>query len=198
MANSDRRLTLMLSLVLVAVMLVGGTAAYAVSRSAQDPDTLAATGSSGGTPAAPVPSGSQDDATGTSTGPVPVVLSPSAAVSPQARAVSSLLSRYFTAINRHDYDAWLTTVTTAQTHRSRAAWTKSYSTTHDSEVYVSDITPGEPMTARIQFVSRQAIEFAPAEVSSTCVRWDVTYEILDEGVGLRVGGSVKDPALVAC
>lgn len=131
-------------------------------------------------------------------GPIVVALAPSAANTPHARSVADLISRYFTAINNHDYDAWLATVTTAQAKRDRDSWTRDYSTTRDSEVYISDLTPGDPMTVRMQFVSHQALEFAPAALPAECVRWDVTYQIQDEGVGLRVGTSAKKPAMASC
>ncbi len=133
-----------------------------------------------------------------SKGPVSVGLSPRAEGTPHARDIADLISRYFTAINGHDYDAWLSTVTTAQAKRDRDDWTRDYSTTRDSDVYISDITAGNPLTVRMQFTSHQAVEFAPAELPAQCVRWDVTYRVQDEGVGLRVGTSAKPPAIAPC
>lgn len=212
-APYGRRLTLALVATLVVIASTGAALAYLVGRdrgidglaraggtlppgaasiTVTTPTTADATSATatGGAGAAP--------GTETAGGPVDVTLSPSAEAAPQARDVTDLIVRYFSAINRHDYDAWLTTVTTAQARRDRDSWTTDYSTTHDSDIYISDITLGAPLTVRMQFVSHQAVAFAPAALPAECVRWDVTYQILDEGVGLRVGTSAKQPAMAPC
>ena len=180
-----------------------------------------ATGSTSGSPATP-PGGRSPSATtgrpsapAPSTGPAPtgsrstgsaapstaalvVTLSPSAEVSPYGQEVADLLMRYFSAINQHDYDAWLATVSTEQAKRNPDQWAVDYSTTHDSDVYVSDIDPGHPLLVRLQFVSHQAVEYAPSALPLPCVRWDVTYQILDEGTGLRVGTSARPSVTAPC
>lgn len=236
MIRSGRGLTLMLSTALVALMVGGAGAAYAVGhgslgvqqdgtpiRDAADsagarPDAAvtgagttgvahrtsaggesrtAHTDSDSASPG-PAQASTAGDTAPTTAGPVAVKLSPSAQATPHARDIADLISRYFTAINRHDYDAWLATVTTAQSQRDRDNWTVDYSTTKDSDVYISDITAGKPLTVRMQFISHQAISFAPPQLPAECVRWDVTYQVIDEGVGLRVGNSAKSPALAPC
>lgn len=155
----------------------------------------------GSTSAGDDPSGHSSDSgdpTARACDPVTVTLSAGAEGTAHARDVVDLLSRYFTAINCHDYDAWLNAVTTVQGTRDRDRWTMDYSTTYDSDIYISDITLDDPTTVRMQFTSHQSIEFAPEQVPAECVRWDVTYKVLDEGVGLRVGTSTKDPAMAAC
>lgn len=205
MAPYGRRLTLVLVAVLIATGLSGAALAYLIGhRSVAGNATVAGGSEHPGAEATPPPSAggpshsSAAAAPESAVGPVSVNLSPSAENAPQARDVADLIARYFGAINRNDYDAWLATVTTEQARRDRDTWTLDYSTTHDSDVYVSDITPGDPLTVRMQFVSRQSLEFAPAALPAECVRWDVTYRILDEGVGLRVGTSAKEPALAPC
>jgi hypothetical protein len=213
-APYGRRLTIALVVALVVIVAAGAGLAYLVGRD-RGIEGLA---KAGGTPPAgsastTVTTPTAADATSATTavepagstsgsedadGPVDVTLSPSAEAAPQARDVTDLIVRYFNAINRHDYDAWLTTVTTAQARRDRDSWTTDYSTTRDSDIYISDITQGDPLTVRMQFVSHQALSFAPAELPAECVRWDVTYQILDEGVGLRVGTSAKAPAMAPC
>lgn len=206
MVPYGRRLTSALVVALVVVALTGVGLAYLVRA----PRALAGTGTMAtGTPldhalasstsaGASAHAGASTSATRPESGPVTISLSPSAENAPHARDIADLIQRYFGAINRHDYDSWLTTVTTAQARRDRDSWTDDYSTTHDTDIYVSDITPGDPMTVRMQFVSHQALEFAPAALKAECVRWDVTYQILDEGVGLRVGSSAKKPAVAPC
>lgn len=207
-ARAGGSLTRALIVTLAALLIVGAGAGYAVGRAqvltgqpigAEQPHgTQSPTSDSG---SATAESADPEDAESTEEDPhdpLPVTLSPSAEASPHAREITDLLSRYFTSINRHDYDAWLTTVSTAQAKRDRDSWTTDYSTTYDHDIYVSDITDGDPMTVRMQFVSNQSLEFAPPALPAECVRWDVTYQVLDEGVGLRVGLSAEKPALAPC
>ncbi|MEO7126650.1 MAG: hypothetical protein ABI382_07230 [Nakamurella sp.] len=207
MAPYGRRLTLALIVALVVVVLSGGGLAYlaghhrgvagkGIAAAHTEPPDAAVADTVDGQPT-DVAATTGTDAL-SPVGPVNVALSPSAENAPDARDVADLVARYFSAINRRDYDAWLTTVTTAQALRDRDSWNIDYSTTRDSDVYISDIMPGHPLTLRMQFVSRQALEFAPTDFPAECVRWDVTYQVLDEGVGLRVGTSAKKPAMASC
>lgn len=206
MIAHSRHLTAALVAALAVLLSSGAVAAYAVGHGAIAGTGVVDVASGGSTTGAATTATEATSATGAPTdattapdgGPVEVTLSPSAENSRYATAVTDLISRYFTAINRGDYDAWLATVSTGQAKRDRDSWTVDYSTTQDSEIYISDITPGDPLTVRMQFVSHQALEFAPAALPATCVRWDVTYKILDEGVGLRVDTSAKQPALASC
>lgn len=211
----SRYLTVALSVTLVVLVLAGSAAAYSLGQHRSAPGTTGTaiagdeiaspntdsleTNTGAGGPETEL--GSATSATSTAedaAGPAFVTLSPSAQKSPYATDIADLISRYFTAINRHDYDAWLTTVTTAQAKRDRDNWTHDYSTTHDSDIYISDITVGEVLTVRMQFTSHQDVEFAPAEVPEPCVRWDVIYEVRDEGVGLRVGTSAEPSVMAQC
>ncbi len=160
-----------------------------ISRPSEFPDTQTAV--------SPTPQPGESSAASNDQ-PVPVTLSASAEAAPHAQEVRDLISRYFTAINRHDYDAWLSTVSTSQAKRSRDNWVNDYQTTHDSNVYISDIYPGDPLTVRMQFTSHQSVELAPSALPEECVRWDVTYTIMDEGTGLRVGTSAKSPSMARC
>lgn len=206
-----RRLTLALVVALVVIVLSGSGLAYLIGRGhlARADQTAAGAANPAVTVSAPPHTTAGSSAAGSSgpaassegrdaSGPVTVELSPSAENAPHARDVADLIARFFGSINRHDYDSWLTTVTTSQARRDRDSWTVDYSTTRDSDIYVSDITPGKPMTVRMQFTSHQGLRFAPEQLRAECVRWDVTYQILDEGVGLRVGNSAKAPAVAPC
>lgn len=130
--------------------------------------------------------------------PVSISLSQEAAASPLAGEISDLLMRYFTAINRHDYDAWLTTVSTSQATRDRDDWDVGYSTTYDSDIQLAAIKPGKPAVVMLTFVSHQAVEQAPAALRATCIRWKVLYEVVDEGIGLRVGNPADKPSMSPC
>jgi hypothetical protein len=125
-------------------------------------------------------------------------MSPRVLTSARAQEVGDLLQRYFGAINRHDYDAWLTTVSRSQATRGRDDWVNDYRTTKDTDIYVSDIQDGNPLTVRMQFMSHQSVELAPSALPLPCVRWDVTYQLVDEGIGLRVGNSAEKPSMAPC
>lgn len=189
-----RRLTGLLTL-LLALILAGGTGLAYWQGGAQ----ARAAGPVPGTPDEQdgvIPHGTSP--TMGPSGAVVPELSPSAGAAPHSREVSDLVARYFTAINRLDYDAWLTTVTTAQSQRDRDSWEHDYSTTTDYDVYISDIAEGDPITVRMQFTSNQDIEFAPDDMPEQCIRWDVTYQVVDEGVGLRIGTSAQQSVTAPC
>jgi hypothetical protein len=153
-------------------------------------------------PTTPQPGSSAEQpptATVAEPGAVPQIeMSPRALSSPRAQEVADLLQRYFDAINRHDYDAWLTTVSRSQATRDPDDWARDYKTTRDTDIYVSDIQDGNPLLVRMQFMSHQAVELAPSAMPLPCVRWDVTYQVVDEGIGLRVGTSAEKPSMAPC
>lgn len=225
MVTRERRLTVTLVAVLVAVVVVGLGAAFAIGRTqrvggAEASGATGGTGVSGetGTPdrtTTQTPDRPTTASTGTSTGtstratvpqdtagppsPVEVTLSAEAQSSSHAAEVETLLQRYFDAINAHDYQAWKQTVTPAQSaHWAKDDWESAYSSTVDSDIYVSDINEGAVMSVRIQFVSHQDVDLAPTSLPVTCVNWDVLYRLEIVDGGLRVGTSVRDPYLVAC
>lgn len=219
------RLTALLVTVLVAVAGIGAAAAVGLGRSglvggqaqaavgAGDVSESMTSPTPGAAPSAPAANvdaagslvaGDPDGATDAGT-PVAVprakptvVLAPRAAGVAGAAAVADLLERYFTAINVGDYDAWLTTVSTDQALRERTGWERDYSTTFDDDIVISDIDLTEPAYVRFQFTSHQDVEFAPPDLPETCVRWDVVYAIVDEGVGLRIGLPREPSAKAPC
>jgi hypothetical protein len=213
----ERRLTAILVATLATVVLIGMGSAFAVGRiqhagagttggsgsvvtgttRASAPPTAGSTVTSAGSPT-PAGSTTPADAAGTSGG-VDVTLSAEAESSRYADQVRSLLQRYFDAINAHDYRAWTEAVTSAQSsHWAEQDWQRAYASTADSDVYVSDITEGAPLTVRIQFVSHQDVQLAPTSLPVTCINWDVIYRLEPSDSGLRVGTSTRDPYLVRC
>lgn len=193
----ERRLTVTLIGVLAAIVVLGAGIAFGIGR-AHD---VAGQGSTGGptTSASSPRLTSTPQPTSSVPGGVEVDLSAEAQSSPHAAAVQNLLSRYFAAINAHDFSAWADTVTPAQSAAvDQQSWEQAYRTTVDSNVYVSDITDDAPMSVRIQFVSKQDPELAPTSLPVGCINWDVIYSLSMVGDELRVGTSTRDPYLVAC
>ena len=194
----ERRLTVTLIGILAAVMVIGAGIAFGIGR-AQHVVGEGSTGD-GTTSRESTTSGSHADVvTSPAPGGVDVGLSAEAQSSPHAAAVQNLLSRYFAAINSHDFAAWSQTVTPAQSAGvDQQSWEQAYRSTEDSDIYVSDITDEAPMSVRIQFVSKQDPALAPTSLPVECINWDVIYSLTMVGDGLRVGTSTRDPYLVAC
>jgi hypothetical protein len=221
----ERRLTAVLVATLGVILVAGLGAAFAIGRAQHGGAATAGTGvvTTRTTPTAapPATTGTAGTLSGpvstrpgpvsTRSGPVSspdtavpaagveVALSAEAQSSRYADQVRSLLQRYFDAINAHDYRAWSESVTAAQSaHWAEQDWQGAYASTADSDIYVSDITEGAPLTVRIQFVSHQDVELAPTSLPVTCINWDVIYRLEPSDSGLRVGTSARDPYLVRC
>jgi hypothetical protein len=174
-----RRLTMVLTIVLVIVLGGGVTAAWAVGRTQSNP--------------APA-----DYAAGPS-GDHTVRLAGDAVNHPRAAAVRQTLQRYFDSINQRDYGAWVDAVAVDQSaDQSQAEWVRQYSTTLDSNLEVATIAD-EPLRARLMFTSEQAVEFAPKRLPATCINWDLTYLLEERDGDLVLSG--LDPtaqSMTAC
>ena len=168
-----RRLTMVLTVVLLVVVGGGASVAWAVgkTRTASMPDGY-------------TPGPSADES---------VLLSASAGRHPRADEVQQTLQRYFDAINRRDFQAWLTVVGPDQSVSQTAQdWSHGYSTTVDSNLVIADIAD-DPLRVRLMFTSEQATEFAPKRLPATCINWDLTYLLTDHDGGLMLSGI--DPSM---
>jgi hypothetical protein len=94
---------------------------------------------------------------------------------PGAAAVAAFLTRYFAAINRHDYRGYLRLFGPGSRRSlSAAGFRAGYGTTRDSAETLTEIPVagrGE-MAAAVTFTSRQAPAASP--VHAACVRWRIT------------------------
>ena len=168
-----RRLTMVLTVVLVVVVGGGASAAWALgkTRTAPMPDGYAA--------------GPSADAS--------VLLSAGAEQHPRAADVQQTLQRYFDAINRRDFQAWLTVVGPDQSvGQTEQDWSHAYSTTVDSNLVIADIAD-DPLRVRLMFTSQQAVDFAPKRLPATCINWDLTYLLTDQDGTLTLTGI--DPSM---
>lgn len=170
MRLSGRRLTLVLTTLLVVVGAAGATAAWSYGRSLEVHSAMPA---------------------GYHTGPSEdrsVRLSTEAAAHPRATEVRAVLQHYFDAINNRDYEAWQGAVATVQSApQSEQQWTRDYATTVDSNLSVT-VIGDEPLRARLMFSSQQDVELAPAALPVTCIDWDVTYLLGDQDGRLVLTG----------
>jgi hypothetical protein len=163
-----RRLTMVLTIVLIVILGGGASAAWALGR----------------TRVAPMPTGYSAGPTGDET----VQLSSAATEHPRADDVRRTIERYFQAINDRDFSGWLTVVTTDQAANQTADdWTHGYSTTTDSNVMVVDVQD-DPLRARLMFTSEQAVEFAPKSLPVTCINWDLTYLLTEQDGAVVLSG----------
>lgn len=160
--------------------------------------TTAAGGASAGGSSAPM--ATSPAAIAASTAPTPtdpgpntnltVSVSRAAAGDPRAPDLQGAFQHYFDAINQHDFAAWSGAVPLAQARRQDPAdWTRSYSTTSDSNITIEAIR-GHAVDVR--FTSEQDLDFAPADLRVGCIRWMIRYAVSERGdrwvVGSQGGG----------
>jgi hypothetical protein len=170
MRLSGRRLTLVLTTLLLVVIATGATAAWAVGRhSVEIPAAVA-----------DYHAGPADDTS--------VRLSADAGAHPRSPEVLTTLQHYFDAINTRDYLAWTKSVATAQSApQTEPQWTQDYSTTTDSNLTVVGISD-DPLRVRMMFTSEQDVELAPKSLPVDCINWDVTYFLGDQDGHLVLTG----------
>lgn len=174
-----RRLTMVLTIVLIVVLGGGASAAWALGR----------------TRPAAVPAGYAAGPTGDET----VAVSAAAAQHPRAEAIRDTLQTYFDAINRRDFQAWLTVVGPDQAaNQSEADWAHAYGTTVDSNLMIAEIGD-DPLRVRTLFTSEQDVEFAPKRLPATCITWDLTYLLTEQDGALTLSGiDPSTQSMAAC
>lgn len=174
-----RRLTMVLTIVLLVVLGGGASAAWALgkTRIATTPDGYAA-------------GPSADES---------VQLSAAAGQHSRAQEVRQTLQQYFDAINRRDFGAWLAVVGTEQSaNQTEHDWAHAYSTTVDSNLVVAGIQD-DPLRVRLMFTSQQDVEFAPRRLPVTCINWDLTYLLAErDGTMVLSGIDPSTQAMTAC
>ncbi len=173
------RLTTALTVVLLVVLGIGASAAWAVGK----------------TRGTPMPAGYSAGPTGDDS----VQLSGTAQQHPRADDVRQTLQRYFDAINRRDFDAWLASVAPDQSaNQTGDEWRHEYSTTVDSNLVVAAIED-EPLRARLMFTSEQSVQFAPKPLPVTCINWDLTYLLTERDGALVLSGiDPSTQSMTAC
>jgi hypothetical protein len=175
-----------LTIVLGALLVVGGAAAIA-SRSAAGLAPFA-------TPRAVPTQGA---------GSGEVELSADAAGHPAAEAVRAQLQRHFDAINTRDYAAWRTTVVQQRWERlGEDEWRAAYASTRDGTIRIDRIDPltatgstadtaTDGLLVRVRFVSTQNVEDAPPDLRVPRICWRSTLPMrgLPPLIDVTGGGS---------
>jgi hypothetical protein len=199
----DRRRTWIFVLAAVIVVLGAGGGAYALTRpsrpgtptagqsagpaatSAPAATTTAPTAPTAATSDTAVPSASPSPSptpSPTRTGTVQVV--PAAANDPAEPQVLAYVTRYFNAINAHDYNAYYRLLDAQeQAGESRASFDSGYATTKDSHEVLTGIedTGGGDVTANLSFTSRQ--NPSNSVDSSACNTWQISLYLVPQGSG---------------
>jgi hypothetical protein len=131
-------------------------------------------------PAGHHPAGSHNPATGSHL----ITVAPAAADTPEAGPVAAILTRYFAAINGHDFRAYQRLFGRAvRGELSAAAFGSGYGSTRDSGAVLRSIRmagPGE-LAATVTFTSHQ--QPATSATNSACTRWRITLYLVRQGAG---------------
>ncbi len=128
-------------------------------------------------------------------------LAAAAAASPAAPQVQTLLDRYFTAINEHDYSQYGTLLDPQmQQDNASASFAAGYATTTDSAETVTGIsnTGDGDLAAVVTFTSYQDPSDSPD--NSSCTQWAITLYLVPQNGGYLLGAppSTYSPSYQAC
>jgi hypothetical protein len=111
-----------------------------------------------------------------------MTVDPGATTAPDEAAIVALLSRYFSAINRHDYSAYEQLFSPAQrAGLSAATFTAGYGTTRDSaeRLHSIGVVGGGQADALVTFTSHQLAVDSPTD--SSCTRWSIALYLVKQG-----------------
>jgi len=188
----------------VAVVVLGAAGgAYALvaghghGKTVREPTETASVAASHSKPSAAAPtSAAPTTAAPTTSAPVSptassgtaVAVAPSAAGNPAAPHVTALLNRYFTAINRRDYPAYVSLFDQQlQQVDPEPSFDAGYATTVDSAVTLASIsdTGSGGLAASVTFTSRQNPADSPD--NSSCDQWSITLFLVRHGTGYLIG-----------
>ncbi len=109
------------------------------------------------------------------------------AQNPQAPAVVSLLTSYFTAINTHDYQAYSRLLDQKlQQGLTPARFRAGYGSTADSGAMLTGIsTTASGVAATATFTSHQQPHDSPDRTA--CTHWSITLFLEQQGGGYAIG-----------
>jgi hypothetical protein len=115
-------------------------------------------------------------------------MAPGVAANPQAPQVASLLDSYFTAINNHDYEGYISLFTPAiQQGLTAAQFHTGFATTKDTDEALTSISSVDgSLAASVTFTSHQS----PADSvdgSESCTNWQISLYLQQTGNGYLIG-----------
>jgi hypothetical protein len=190
--------------VVAALMLAGGSGSSRADGAPGGTHSAAATGRAGSATAKPRPSHGRASpsppatsppaspppvtpppGTGTRTGSVTVTRS--AARHPQAHAIAAFLSRYFAAINSHNYQRYVALLSPEMAQRvTPDRFASGFAATADSAETLTRISPGRGglTEAAVTFISHQQPNAANHEES--CTNWSISLFLRRTGRGYQI------------
>ncbi|HTX29600.1 MAG TPA: hypothetical protein VME19_21555 [Streptosporangiaceae bacterium] len=182
-----RRRIVIAMVAVVVVAAAGGAAAYELRHGHGRPGPPAADGS--GAAARPTTTHAGASAPpGAAGGGLAVEAAPSVAGNPALPQVMTLLRRYFSAINSHDYAAYSSLLSPQLLEQSTAAaFDSGDGSTADSGATLTGIsaTDAGGVAAAVTFTSHQ--EPADSPDNSACDNWSITLYLVPDGAGYLIG-----------
>lgn len=177
------------------VLAAGASAGITVLLGGHHPAKEAARNASASTPIAAPPSqdGSADVASPTepapqSSSPGQVTIGPAASQDPDASLVAAFVGQYFSAINAHDYQAYLSLLSPqAQQGLTQEQFDRGYRSTADSAetlVNISTAANGD-LEAAVTFTSHQNPADSPDKTES-CTDWKISLFLTQSGNGYLI------------
>lgn len=130
-----------------------------------------------------------------------MALSPGVSGQPAAAAIAAFLGQYFTAINQHDYQAYISLLTpAAQQNEPEQKFDAGYATTRDSREKLVALSPAHhgKTPASVTFISHQAP--ADSTTDTECTTWEITLFLRFTGSSylIGVGPASYQPSYHAC
>jgi hypothetical protein len=118
--------------------------------------------------------------------PGPVAVATVAARDPAARQVTRLLDQYFTAINAHDYQAYVALLSPREHGITRSQFDGGYGTTADTDETLSGISTAADgdSVAHVTFTSHQSAPDSPT--STNCNVWNISLYLLPNAGGYLI------------
>ncbi len=117
-----------------------------------------------------------------------VAVAPGAASNPVAPQVTALVNSYFTAVNQHDYSAYIRLFDQQmQQQNPESSFDSGYATTTDSAETLTSIsdTGSGGLAASVTFTSQQNPADSPD--NSSCDQWSITLFLVPNGSGYLIG-----------
>jgi hypothetical protein len=191
------RTAIVVTAVVVIIAAVGGALAFELRAHRAHPQAGPATAASPGasqaqraqpSPANSPPAGATSPPPSHSPGNAIVAVAPAAARNPSAPRVVNLLTKYFTAINSHDYPAYLRLLD-PQMQRIETAqrFSEGFRSTTDSGATLTGLStaPDGRLAAVVRFTSHQSPADSPDRTA--CTHWTITLYLTSSGGGYLIG-----------